>query len=404
MRPRNRRLTWALVAALAGVYVAGEVLLAAAGGAPDDAPAVTVGFTAMALVYLAVGGLVATRLPGNPVGWLFCGTGLFLGLTSVTYGYAALTLDRVTGEGPAAGVAAAWVTSWSWAPPLLGVPALLFLLFPDGRLLGPRWRGAVVLVAVGLGLVLLGSALAAGSLVNSPSPETVNPVGVLPRGIADAVTTAGFVTSLAALLLGAASLVLRLRRARGVERLQLKWLLWSAAPLPLYIAGGLASWVVGDSTGGVLAELALAVCMVVVPIAVGAAILRYRLYDIDLVINRTIVYATLTVTLAAAYLASVLVLRVTLDPLTSGSDLAVAASTLAVAALFRPLRERFQREVDRRFFRPRYDAQLTLEEFVARLRDELDVEAMTDDLLARVHRTMQPSHVSLWLPESGSTS
>jgi len=399
MTPRSRRTTWALVAALACVYVAGEMLLSAATGAPDEPALVTMAFTAMTVVYLSVGGLVVTRLPTNPVGWLLCGTGFFLGVTSVTYGYAALTLDPVTGSGSATGVAAAWITSWSWIPPLLGVPALLFLLFPDGRPIGPRWRAAVGLVAVGLLLVLLGSGLAAGGLVNSPSPATENPLGVLPRDVADAVTTAGFAISLVALLLAGCSVVLRLRRARGVERLQLKWLMWSAAPLPLYLAGGLARWVFDDSSGGWVAEVVLVLCLVVVPLAVGAAILRYRLYDIDLVINRTLVYVSLTATLAAAYLSLVLVLRFTLDPLTSGSDLAVAASTLAVAALFRPLRGRIQVWVDRRFYRDRYDAAHTLEQFASHLRDELDLETLQHDLRTVVLDTVHPTRVSLWLRE-----
>jgi hypothetical protein len=400
MTPRSSRVTWALLAAIAGVYVAGEVLLAAATGASDEPPLVTVAFVSMTVVYLGVGGLVATRLPTNPVGWLFCGTGFFLGLTSVTYGYAALTLDPTTGDGPPAGVAAAWVTSWSWTPPLLGVPALLFLLFPDGRTIGPRWRPAVALVAVGLLLVLVGSGLAEGGLANSPSPATTNPFGVIPREVADAITTAGFAVSLVALVLGGSSVVLRLRRARGIERLQLKWLMWSAAPLPLYLAGGLTRWVVSDSSGGWVAELALVLCLVVVPLAVGAAILRYRLYDIDLVINRTLVYASLTIVLAASYLGSVLVLRFTLDPLTSGSDLAVAASTLAVAALFRPLRARIQAVVDRRFYRARYDAARTLDEFATHLRDELDLESLQRDLRTVVLDTVHPTRVSLWLRES----
>jgi hypothetical protein len=397
MTPRSRRTTWVLVAALVCLYVAGELLLSAAAGAPDEPLVVTIAFTTMTVVYLAVGGLVATRLPTNPVGWLLCGTGFFLGLTSVTYGYAALTLDPATGDGPAAGVAAAWITSWSWIPPLLGVPALLFLLFPDGRPIGPRWRSAVALVVVGLLLVLTGSALAAGGLANSPTPEADNPLGALPRGVADAVTTAGFVVSLAALVLGGCAVVLRLRRARGVERLQLKWLMWSAAPLPLYLAGGLARWVVDDSSGGWLAELVLVLCLVVVPLAVGAAILRYRLYDIDLVINRTLVYTTLTVLLAAAYLGLVLLLRFALDPLTTGSDLAVAGSTLAVAALFRPLRGRIQVLVDRRFYRDRYDAAHTLEQFASHLRDELDLETLQHDLRTVVLDTVHPTRVSLWL-------
>jgi len=395
MTPRNRRATWALLAALMVSY-------GVTGGAADNEPVVTsVTFTAMTLVYLGVGGLVATRLPTNPVGWLLCGTGVLIGLTSVTYEYAAQTLDLATGSGPGTGVVAAWITSWSWVPALLGVPALLFLLFPDGRPVRRPWGRVVWVVAAGVGCVLVGASLAEGGLTNSPSPSTPNPIGVLPRDTADGITTAGFVLSLVALLLAAVSLVVRLRRARGVERQQLKWLMWSAGPLAIYLATGLVRWAVDDSSGGLVAELLLATCLTTVPAAVGIAVLRYRLYDIDLVINRTLVYGALTASLAAAYLTSVLVLRVTLDPLTSGSDLAVAASTLAVAALFRPLRTRIQSLVDRRFYRARYDAVRTLDEFATHLRDELDLETLQRDLRTVVLDTVRPTHVSLWLREGG---
>jgi hypothetical protein len=398
MTPRGRRLTWTLLIALAGLYVTGEVLVAVAGGAADDeSPMVRVAFTLMTLAYLAVGGMVATRLPTNPVGWLFCATGFFLGLTSLSYGYAALALDQVSSRGPETGVFAAWVTSWSWTPPLLGVPALLFLLFPDGRLLGRRWRWAVGLVAAGLACVVGATALTAGGLSNSPVPNAENPVGLLPRNLADAITTVGFLLSLVALLLACCSLVIRLRSSQGVERQQLKWLMWSASLLPVYLATGLVRWVLDGSGGGALAELLLVLSLTVVPLAVGAAILRYRLYDIDLVINRTLVYVTLTLCLAAAYLVSVLVLRVALDPLTGSSDFAVAASTLAAAALFRPLRARIQAGVDRRFYRARYDATLTLGDFATHLREELDLETLTRDLRDVVYETVHPTHVSVWL-------
>jgi hypothetical protein len=399
MTPRSTWATWVLLAALALVYVTGEVLLAAAAGAAGESPAVSVAFITMALVYLAVGGTVVTRLPVNPVGWLFCSAALFLGLTSISYGYAALTLDPLTGDGPPLAVLAAWTTSWSWTPPLLGVPVLLFLLFPDGRPPGPRWWWVVVPAAAGLGCVLAGTALAEGGLADSPVPRVPNPVGVLAPDTADTISLVGFVLSLVALVLAGSSLVLRLRRSRGTERQQLKWLMWSAGLLPVYLAVGLVRLVTGAGSGGDLAEVSLAVCLTVVPLAVGAAILRYRLYDIDVVIHRTLVYGALTLTLALAYLASVLVLRLALAPVTGGSDLAVAASTLVVAALFRPLRTRIQSTVDRRFYRARYDATRTLDAFASHLRDELDLHAVEHELRRVVLGTVHPTHVSLWLRE-----
>jgi hypothetical protein len=403
MTPSSRRVTWLLLAALAAVYLGGEVLLAAGGEASgNESPLVPVAFTAMTVVYLAVGGLVATRLPSNPVGWLLCGTGFFLGLTSVASGYAALMLDGTTGDGSGAGVLAAWVSSWSWAPPLLAVPALLFLLFPDGRPVSPRWWWVVGVAGAGLACVVVATALAAGGLDNSPVPAASNPAGLLSRGFADGIVLVGFLLSLVALVLAGSSLVLRLRRSAGVERLQLKWLMWSASLLPAYLATGLLRWALDESSGGPLATLMLALCLTVVPLAVAAAVLRYRLYDIDLLIKRTLVYGALSACLAAGYLSSVLLLRAAFEPVTGGSDLAVAASTLAIAALFGPLRARIKSTVERRFYRARYDATRTLDTFSARLRDELALETLEHELRKAVQDTVQPTQVSLWLKEDRS--
>jgi hypothetical protein len=400
MTPRSSRATWALLAAIAAVYVVGEVLLAAATEASDDeSPLVAVVFVVMTVTYLGVGGLVVTRLPANPIGWLFSAAGLVMGVTSASYGYAALVLTAGT-EPSATGVAAAWVSTWSWSPLLLGVPSLLFLWFPDGRPVSPRWRPVAGLVTVGVACVLVGSALREGGMKDSPAPDVANPVGILPRATAEWITTSGFVIGALATGLAAWSVVLRFRRARTVERQQLKWFMWAASALPLYLTLGLVNEALTDGAGGLGSELALAASMTVVPLAAGAAILRYRLYDIDLVINRTLVYLSLTAVLAASYLGLVLVLRFPLDPLTSGSDLAVAASTLAVAALFRPLRTRIQSVVDRRFYRARYDAVQTLERFATHLRDELDLESLQRDLRTAVLDTVQPVRVSLWLRES----
>jgi hypothetical protein len=202
-----------------------------------------------------------------------------------------------------------------------------------------------------------------------------------------------------ALLVGFVALTQRFRQVKGVERLQMKWLFYAAA---VWLAVTPAVVVIGESGSGRDADvrvglLVFSLLLVLIPIAVGIAILRYHLYDIDVVINRTLVYGSLTVVLAMAYLGMVLVLQIALSPLTEQSDLAVAGSTLAVAALVRPLRARIQTVVDHRFYRARYDAARTLEAFGARLRDELDLETLGADLRRVVHDTMQPTHVSLWL-------
>jgi hypothetical protein len=229
-----------------------------------------------------------------------------------------------------------------------------------------------------------------------------NPFGLSPAltDLAHAIEGTGLVLFLACILLSCASLVARYRAAGHEQRQQLKWLAWS---LPVVLAWLLASVVVGAAFEGDaavdVANALSSVGLVVVPIAICIAILRHRLYDIDLVIRRTIVYGTLSAALAAVYLASVLALRLVLAPVTGDSDLAVAASTLAVAALFGPLRTRIQASVDRRFYRRRYDAALTLGAFTGRLRQEVDLGRTASDLRDVVRVTMQPEHVSLWLRE-----
>ncbi len=228
-----------------------------------------------------------------------------------------------------------------------------------------------------------------------------------PIGIPGARAAMGAVDSIAWFLvvvgvtLAATSTVRRLRRARGVERQQVKFVLVVGAIVALATAATMTSWFVSPD-GGQQARIAvIGVSFAAFPVAAGVAILRHNLYDIDVVINRTLVYGSLTATLAAAYLGSVLLLQLALDPVTSGSSLAVAVSTLGVAALFRPARGRIQEVVDRRFYRRKYDAARTLERFSSRLREQVDLEALGGELSAVVHETMQPAHVSLWLRTPG---
>jgi hypothetical protein len=241
----------------------------------------------------------------------------------------------------------------------------------------------------------VGSALDSGRLTEPPFEGIDNPAGIEAAGPAlEVVGAAGFIALFAGILLGAAALVARFRRARGDERQQLKWFASAGALFALACLVALTPWFgSSDTTGQLLILLAFAA----IPIAAGVAILKYRLYDIDLVIRRTLVYGGLTALLAGAYLAGVLLLQLALSPLTERSDLAIAGSTLAVAALFRPARARVQAAVDRRFYRRRYDAERTLESFGARLRDEVDLEALGGELRAVVSETMQPVHISLWL-------
>jgi hypothetical protein len=346
------------------------------------------------LVFATVGLVVSLRRPGNAIGWALGFAGLAYAVASVGNGYANWAFLVEHGE-PFGSTFAAWLTSWVWNLAL--APGALFplLLFPDGRLPSPRWRPVLWMAVAGVILTSAAAALAPGRFEDY-TPR--NPIGIEGAGSAlDFVGAVGIAAILAAFLAIVVSLVRRFRRARGTEREQLKWLTYSAGVI--VVAGiGSAIFVEPHSTDTANAMQSLALTSY--PVALGIAMLRYRLYDIDVVINRTLVYAGLTATLAGAYLGTVLLLQLVLDSFTSGSSLAVAISTLAVAALFRPARARIQAVVDRRFYRRKYDAAQTLETFSVRMREQVDLETLGGELRAVVSETMQPAHVSLWLKEA----
>jgi hypothetical protein len=336
------------------------------------------------------GALIVSRRPSHPIGWLLCAFGLANGLAAFAAEYAIYGLVSHPGAAPGA-AALAWVTSWLFAVDLALLTALL-LLFPSGRPPSPRWWWVLWLASVGNGLIVIG-ALALWPLRGVALLQTNGPAE--PGGILAELGIVGFWAALLALLVAGASLVVRFRRARGVERQQLKWLLYAVV---IAILGVPLLSLAPSRTPELAADLASVLLIALIPVAVGLAILRYRLYDIDRLINRTLVYGLLTALLAGVYALVVLVLGQLFGGLgTNLPSWAVAGATLAVAALFRPARRRIQQVVDRRFNRRKYDAAKTIEAFSARLREQIDLDTLSTELLAVVDQTMQPTRSSLWL-------
>ena len=381
MRPRTAsRLAWSMCGLSLGL-MACALALAVLDDASAEAVSLPLALTASALV----GGLVASRRPENPVGWFFLGGAACFSLTGVATEYVALGL--------AGGWAMAWLMSWLWVPGVMLLLCFVPLYFPDGRLVSPRWRWLVRFAFVFTVGAVVFSALRPGEIQQE---GVVNPLGVEGlRPFLGLLDTFVFGPYFALLFASAASLVVRFRRSGRVERQQIKWLALAAVAIPMWF---LTNAPVQAAAPNLFLVLDSFVFSAMIPIAAGVAILRYRLYDIDRIINRALVYAALTASLALVYFGSVVGLQYVFRSLGGGeSSLAVVASTLLIAALFNPLRRRVQNFIDRRFYRKKYDAKETLLGFGARLRDETDLEALSGDLVGVVQETMEPEHASLWL-------
>jgi hypothetical protein len=340
------------------------------------------------LSFATVGALVASRRPKNPIGWILCVMGLATGASFFAQGYADYALIVRTGN------------------ILTVAPTFLLLLFPDGRLPSRRWR-PVAWVAAGAAVVnVVGAAFRPG-LLDDDYPMVTNPLGIGGRfgDLLNLMNVAGGALLAVALFLSVISIVVRLWRSRGERRQQIKWIVYAGAIM--VIAFLTSSVVPGDS--GPVADLLWVVgfvALVGIPVAAGIAILKYRLYEIDTLINRTLVYGALTATLAAVYFGGVATTQAIFRAFTGQEQqpqLAIVVSTLVIAALFNPLRRRIQAFIDRRFYRRKYDARKTLEAFSAKLRDETDLDALNAELVGVVRETIQPAHVSLWLrPDTAS--
>jgi hypothetical protein len=355
------------------------------------------------LIFPLVGALISSRRPRNPIGWILLADGLLWMLTGMMDYYGVYGVAR-PGSVPFP-VIVAGINNVMWVPAVGVLGTYVFLLFPDGRLPSRRWRplawlagGVIVLLCILVGLT-------PGPLQNLGGVQ--NPFGLEEYPWVE--TTAYVVLPLLPLCMLASvlSLVMRYQRSRGEERQQIKWIAFAASVVGLlYLIAMVCAFIfpsgawfqAGSPLWLDLLGYAALISFTLVPIAVGFAVLRYRLYEIDIIINRTLVYGSLTVMLALVYFGGVAGLQRLLAPATGqDSQLAIVASTLVIAALFNPMRRRIQRFIDRSFYRSKYDARKTLEAFSAKMRDDTDLNALSDDILAVVRETIQPEHVSLWL-------
>jgi hypothetical protein len=389
----RRRLLWAVVGLSLVLTVASVVLLVLTLSTP--VPAGNFGFRGFsilfAVAFAAVGSVIVSRRPENVIGWLLVAAGLASAIQAFTELYAMYAVLAHPGSLPA-GRDVAWVQAWIWMVPVALLGGFVFPLFPDGKLPSPRWRWIPWLAGAGMVLGIIGTGLAQGPLQNFRTIR--NPFGV--QGNPFQVFGGGGFPFIASVVAGCVSVFVRFGRAGGTERQQVKWLAFSGVFVAVMLlpAGLTAS----ASSTAVLAKAfqdALLVGFAAIPLAIGVAVLRYRLYEIDRIINRTLVYGLLTALLGGVYVG----LAVGLGSVVSSNQnsLVIAGSTLVVAALFTPARRRIQALIDRRFYRRRYDAGHTLEVFSARLRDEVDLDELREHLLRVVGETMQPARAQLWL-------
>jgi hypothetical protein len=402
------RLAWSLAALTMAMFLASAVLYVLALSAQPPSNWITVGTVSEMLGFVPflafpiVGALIASRRPQNPIGWICLADGILWSLLGITDYYTRYAVAQ-PGPVPFSVAIPAALGQWLWLPPvgLLGI--YMILLFPDGKLPSRRWRPLAWLSGA---VIVVGSV----SFAIDPGPLSGlggvrNPFGVEGAPWAALVWPVVIALLPLCILASALSLVLRYRRSRGEQRQQIKWMAFAASLVGLVFLGGIVTSFIpgleylerGFETVGVLSYAGI-------PIAVGLAVLRYRLYDIDILINRTLVYVPLTVLLAATYVGGVVGLQALLRTLTGQeSTLAIVASTLAIAGLFAPLRRLVQGFVDRRFYRRKYDATKTLAAFNARLREETELEILSGDVVGVVRETVQPTHVSLWLrPDPGN--
>jgi hypothetical protein len=390
----------ALTVVLTGLHLLLWTLAESVPGAVD-----TRGEAGISIPFAVMGALIVVRRPGNRIGWLFVAIGSLGALHGALDAYALYTLAAQPGTDLPGAVAAAQGSLSIGSIPLALVLLFVPLLYPTGRLPSPRWRPVAWLGGLVLLLSPIVDALLPGQVEASEVPVGQNPLGI--PAAEDVLTVLGlamFLLFIPLALAAQASLVVRFRRARGDERQQLKWLAYAIVSFAAYLLLlPLSLLVLREGPSEFVADLLGTAPLLAVPVALGVAVLRYRLYDIDRLINRTLVYGLLTAILGLLYVGAVLVLGQLFGGVGGAPpSWAVAGATLAVAALFQPARRRIQRAVDRRFNRRKYNAAKTVAAFSTRLRDELDLDTLSAELLAVVDQTMQPSQASLCLrPSTG---
>ncbi|HEV3477430.1 MAG TPA: hypothetical protein VG127_08110 [Rubrobacteraceae bacterium] len=410
-RRRDTWLAWYMCSVSLMLTVLGILFLVVSrspAGAPVYAGAPVFDFwfvnTVIAVSFSTVGAVLAPRFPAhNSIGWLFCAIGLIAGMRVFVAEFAIVTLLAEPGTPMGrlpGGEALAWVSSWLWVSHI-GLFVYLALLFPNGRPPSARWRPFAWLVA---------AVLVVGTVAVALWPETAagfdftnHPIGIeVATDVVNPVETVLYTLALVAM----SSLVVRLRHSKGVERQQVKWFAYAVVVLAV---SAILAYVVFETIDipwlAWISSVMVLIGVVGLPVAMSIAILRYRLYNIDVLINRTLVYSSLTTVLVVVYVGSIILFQMLFRAIIGQeSQLGIVASTLAIAALFEPLRRRIQHLVDRSFYRRKYDARHTLEAFSAKLRDETDLEALSYEVLAAIQETMQPAHVSLWLRPDAALS
>ncbi|HEY7281125.1 MAG TPA: hypothetical protein VID47_05960 [Actinomycetota bacterium] len=403
---RLRRLALAVFVVTTILFLVGLGFLVANAIAGEGGLLGSLLFGVITYAFPVVGILVVRHQPRNAVTWILLGIGLSFGLSSAMEGYANAALAAYPGSLPAGAVVAA-LQSWLWAPAVILMGTFLLLLFPDGRLPSPRWRPVAWLSVVALAVAVFAIVFAPGTLADEGFPELANPLGVPALRSVIAVMQVDIIVIPICIVLCGVALVGRFRRSTGIERLQLKWLVAAAATVGIVYAVAMVvsipvPWLQSATPKPVQAVQALAIAsFALVPIAIGVAILRYRLYDIDRLISRVVSYAIVTAVLVGVYAAVAVGLGTAFGR--SGNPVLIAGATLLVAGLFGPLRRRVQAAVDRRFNRHRYDAEMVLGAFSSRLRDELDLDTLTVELASTASSAVQPASVGVWIRGGGAT-